>query len=258
MQIDLTSLLQIEVSLFPHVPSEHVRIGSLEVIFHHIYNTITKPISSQVLKHAIDDVQLIKSDRKILISKDGCPGQIPHLDSTAPLLISAMYFHDSLPQTESTIFHETNKEVDENHVPTFGGFRELVMSSDALDHAYSIPWIEHQVLFDGMVEVGSVALFSAGIIHRGPPVQQKGLRCVLFQPCVAGNITIEPHDYENQVYEFTYADYRYNNETCDQRDILSASLYRHRDEWPHHVTSKEQLQLYRKLQRQHQKRLKEV
>jgi hypothetical protein len=186
-----------------------------------------------------------------------------------------MYMHDSKPQTESTIFYETcyhhhhrqvneeghEEEYEEEHgLQRFGHIRELYLEGEELDHALSLPWHEHRVLFNQKVDVGSVALFAAGVIHRGPAVCQTGLRFVLFQPCVAGNIHIRPDDYENLVYEFTYADYRYNSHLDGRRyrpDLLAESLYRYRDEWSKHVTSEQQRKNYSSLQRMHEKRGKQ-
>jgi hypothetical protein len=126
-------------------------------------------------------------------------------DSTAPLLITATYMYDSKPQTESTFFHETcyhhhhhhhqvdeegDEEEDEEEEHGIHGcdhIRELYVEGEELDHALGSPWHEHRVLFNQKVDVGRVALFAAGVIHRGPAVHQNGLRCVLFQPCVAWN-----------------------------------------------------------------------
>lgn len=187
---------------------------SLDTIFNAfeiIHKIYIEPLSS----HFPSYVPL--NDCKLLLSDGETQGQDIHIDSPVPILISALYFHDSNSEVNATIFHDMY--IKESSISLL---EDRVLDKKQFDSSFKLPWKDHPIISPLTVTSGTLGIFLANILHRGPP-NIAGLRGMLFRTYKPANFYIDDADAEYQTYEFNYVLERYPTET----QLIKESIQRH-------------------------------
>ncbi len=173
----------------------------------------------------------------LLLSKDGCAAQTPHMDSCAGLYISAFYMNENNDSAvDATVMYECKYDVHPDtyarvytdmHTPTtsitavepytvnqmlgeqkpliraFGQSIDVEVGNPVFDDRYVRDW--STVMFSGLIPSSSLCIFSSTLPHNGPKVVQPGVRAVMFQACAHGAATANQDDVDAQTYEVAYA-----------------------------------------------------